>query len=98
MSNYNFVLINQTTNMDENLMDGYEFYAVDCSAGNITLTLPTITYNGVYYRIHRTDSSNNTLTVAAQNGQTIREVQSLTLAPNRQAHIVSYGTDWLYPL
>ncbi len=98
MSNYNFVLINQTTNMDENLMDGYEFYAVDCSNGNITLTLPTITYNGVFYIIHRVDSSNNTLTIAAQNGQTIREVQSLTLAPNRRAEIVSHNSDWLYPL
>ena len=98
MSNYNFVYFNANTDMDQGVNDGYEYYAIDCSGSNITITLPTITYDGVYYLFHRIDTSGNTLTLQAQTGQTVRGGASITLGGNRYIQIVSYGSDWLAPL
>jgi len=94
MGDYSIYVILNNLDLDE--QNGYTYYIVDCSLGDIQLTLPTITYDGANFKIHRLDSSSNVLTITPQSGQTINGGSSITVTTSvPKSEYVSYGSDWL---
>ena len=67
---------------------------VDCTAGNIIVTLPPAAI-GSHFVIKRIDGSANTITVDGDGSETIDNVTTKTLPSQYDAiHIVSDGTEW----
>lgn len=68
----------------------------DCTSNNITVTLPDATQDaGAMYRIKKSDSSANTVTVATTSSQTIDGVTTKSLAVQYAAiEVFSNGTNW----
>lgn len=50
-------------NSSQTLTFGAAVYFIDCSGGNITITIPAIDYDYQSYTINRTDNSTNTLNI-----------------------------------
>lgn len=58
----------------------------DCTAGNITITMPLSTTNGaIQYRIVKTDSSPNSVILQCQGSDTINGVAAFYLSDQWQA-------------
>lgn len=53
----------QFINSTQTLVSGAAIYLVDCTAGNVTLTIDSITYDYESYNINRIDNTVNTLTI-----------------------------------
>lgn len=74
-----------------------DVYVVDASGGNITLTLPNITTNGMQYKLKRVDSTRaNTVTVQGFSGaQTIDGQVSITLSIVSSIEVQSINSVWV---
>jgi hypothetical protein len=88
------VFVNSNGTLDSNATVFY----VDASGGNLSLTAMTITADGMNFKILRTDSSSNTVTLAADSGQTINGASSVSLDVNVEYYYVSDGTNWYLTL
>lgn len=81
---------------DTTLSNVYDTYLVDASAGNILITLPLITSDGINYFIIRTDNvATNTVTMQTSGGQTLNG--STSIYPNASMHYQSYNNAWYSP-
>jgi hypothetical protein len=72
---------------------------VDATGGNITLTLPkanVLAGYSVAFKIFRTDSTANVVTVAAASGDTINAAASITIAGSSLKTINSDGNTKYY--
>ena len=73
---------------------------VDCTLGNITLTLPPAKLYpegfSVGYKIYRIDASANSVTVATQGTDTINGAASITIAATSVKNINSNGISKYY--
>ena len=96
MSNYSTCLITSDIDQGSNGYDGYNYYIIDASSGNITITL-TSNYlsNGLYYYFNRIDSSTNGVTLLCPNGYTINGNSSLSLNIGQSCEIVFNNDDWI---
>lgn len=78
----------------------YFIVEVDCSGGNVTVTLPSASNkNGRVYVIRRIDNSGNTLTIAAASGsvnQLGAAAGSYTVAARQQTKLYADGTSAWY--
>ena len=81
---------NQNTNPDNDL------FLLDASSNDVTITLPDITCDGLYFRICRIDTNTaNTVTVRSFNDiQTINGRPYITLNIESKVGIVSFGYIW----
>lgn len=82
------------------------FYLVNSSGGNLTITLPSITTNGTNYTLDRIDTSMNTVTVGATGTNMIIQNLGVTgttgsgvtgnysLQPQIKAGFTSYNNNW----
>ena len=57
--NSNITEITTSTTLDI----GFDVYIVDATSGNITVTLPSITADGLQYKIKRIDNNSNRVTI-----------------------------------
>ena len=73
---------------------GDDIYLADLTGGNFTITLPTITANGMQYTVKRIDSTVNVLTIQTSGGQLIEGVTSRTILPNSVFKVESYNFMW----
>lgn len=60
-------VLTATANLNDSQYAGYNYFIIDCTSGNITLTINDIGYNGLYYYFVRRDTSGNTLDLATTN-------------------------------
>lgn len=93
---YSYATINSTVDMEQNNLQYYDYYLVDGSSGNISITLPVL-YDGSYIQLHRIDTSSNTVTLLPQSGETINGTSSLIFPINRYAQCVKIGSNWRVP-
>lgn len=89
-------IITATSDMDNYGLNGYSYFPTDCSAGNITITLPTSVWDGLCYIFNRTDSSTNVLTLDAHTG-TVAGGSSITIGPKTYVEAVFLNGDWMIP-
>lgn len=70
-------------------------YLVDASGGDITITLPKITADGIYFKLIRIDDSEGNqptiVTIQGNAGETINGETTLNLLSNRVIEVESYG-------
>lgn len=83
-----------------------DFYLVNAVGGNLTITLPPITTNGVDYRLNRIDTSLNSVTVSATGANMIIQNLGVTgttgdgltgnysLWPQINAEFTSCNNNW----
>lgn len=90
---------------DDSTHDGYNFFLIDATSGNIIVTLAATTWDGNYFRFHRDDSSVNTVTiqVASGSGHSIYTpaglVSSIALDVNEYIDTaISVGNVWYAPI
>jgi hypothetical protein len=75
---------------------GDNIYKVDCTSGNITITLPTAVSNTAKYTFEKIDSSANTLTVDADGTETINGVTTKVIGVRYKSFtIVSDNSNWV---
>lgn len=97
MSQYSICpVITATSDMDNNGLSGYNYFLIDCSGGNITITLPSSIWDGLTYVFLRTDLSANVLTFNAHSGA-INGGSSLTMSPKNYCEFVYFNGDWIAP-
>lgn len=96
MSSYSYTTINSTCDMDQNGLQWYDYYFVDATSGNITITLPTL-YDSSYFQMHRIDTSSNTVTLVPQSGDTINNTSSLLFPINRYSQLIKTSSNWRCP-
>lgn len=89
--------INVTSNLDMNVdgNDGFLYFLVDCSSGNINIDLYSDPIDSQNYIIHRIDSSSNTLTLTATNSKMINGSSSTTININTYADASFLNGNWL---
>ena len=73
---------------------GFDVYLVDATSGNITLTLPNISTNGINVNIRRTDLTANIVTITGTGGQLINGNSTLRLAINTDTTLNSLSSAW----
>lgn len=77
----------------------YDTYIVNAQSGNVTLTLPTITVDGVSFTIVRNTTSNNnvSLTSGSSNITTVNgtDVSSILIASRSSMSVVSREGKWV---
>ena len=68
----------------------------DATSGNITVTLPAAASNtGRMYRIKKTDSSSNTVTIDGNGSETIDDATTLVITAQYECiSIMSDGAEW----
>lgn len=79
-----------STSGNTNLSIDYDTYIIDSSGGSITLTLPTITADGITFLLRRRDITGNTVTLSSSatiNGTTI-------VNPSCDVTIHSWNSQW----
>ena len=82
----------QTCDVDE----GFDTYIVDATNGNVTLTLPNITTDGIYFSFNRVDSSGHTVTVEGNSSQqTIDGNATKSFASGEKDAMVSINNVWI---
>jgi hypothetical protein len=86
------VQVSSNTNVDS----GYNVYLCSSSGGNITLSMPQISFDGEHYYFRNINGVLvlNTITISAFSGDTINGSSTYSLAYNTDIHIVSYGNNW----
>lgn len=72
--NTNITKITTTTN----LSSIYNNYIIDATSGSLTATLPTITTDGMNFRLYRDDISNNIVTISTSGGNVINITDTIT--------------------
>ena len=94
------VLLNIPNTYDLNgIWNGFEVYAIDCTSGDITLSMQQAFASGLYYQVIRVDNSTNNLIVNAYSGDTINgSLTTINFPPNTMAwcQTVANG-NWLIP-
>lgn len=81
---------------DYTALESDDFIAVDCTAGDVTITLTSATNAGNIYEVKKVDNSDNVVTVATVDSQTIDGVTSFMITTYNQAlSIVATGSEWL---
>jgi hypothetical protein len=86
-------IISITTNTTLSTM--FDVYIVNASGGNIIITLPTITCDGMQYKLKRTDNTPaNTVTIQGTGGQTIDGVTTFLLNSLSCCEIQSFTSVW----
>jgi hypothetical protein len=71
-----------------------DVYIVDASGGNITLTLPDITGDGMNYELRRIDTSINTVDIARGGSDLIDTATSISLNTFSSIKLHSLGNVW----
>lgn len=83
----------------ESYYSGYYFFVVDCTSSNITITLPTITGDGITFSFVRTDTTTNILYIDVQTTNTLNNGTAAKALPyNKSVEVISYGTNWIAPV
>lgn len=93
---YSYTTITTTCDMEQNNLQYYDYYLLDASAGNISITLPVL-YDGSYIQLHRIDTTSNTITLLPQSGETLNGTTSVLFPINRYAQCVKIGSNWRIP-
>ena len=93
---YSYTTLNSTCDMNQNNLEFYDYYLIDASSGNISITLPTA-YDSSYYQFQRIDTTANTVTLLPQSGDTVNSTSSLLFPINRYAQLIKIGTNWRCP-
>ncbi len=70
-------------------------FAIDATAGAMTVTLPDIVSDGLNYKLIRIDSSSNIVTVDTVNSQLIDGVSSVILFGNSMMEFASLNGAWI---
>jgi hypothetical protein len=83
-----------TTSVDMDNYDGFNYLFVDCSAGNITIDMTTLIFDGYYFIFNRRDNSSNTVTLLPKTGQTINGTTSFLIPPRGVTGILGFNNDW----
>lgn len=69
----------------------------DASGGSITITLPSANKGGLAFRIARTDTSTNTVTISAASTENIEGATSVSLtSSDRLTLVADGGTSWRF--
>lgn len=98
MSSYTIYTINSTCDMSQNGLDGFQYYYIDASSGNITVTLTSNCFTGSYYPFMRVDSSSNTVTfIPSSSAITINSKTSLILPINTECDMIFSNNNWTAP-
>ena len=71
-----------------------DVYIVDATSGAITITLPNIVCNGIQYKMIRTDTTLNGVTVQGTGGQLIDGVATVSLLSLSILEVQSYSSAW----
>ena len=72
-----------------------DVYIIDASGGNIIITLPLITANGMFYNLKRIDAdTTKTVTIQGTSGQLIDGISTFTLNVTSICEIQSYNLQW----
>lgn len=74
----------------------FHIYFTDTTSNSVTLTLPTITADGLHFWFRNTDVNItlNTTTISSGAGNTIEKQATYNLARGTFAHFVGVGTNW----
>ena len=83
-----------TITVDTNLNPAYLVYLIDPTAGNITVTLPPLTNDGLTFVLKRIVANNNTVTVATPDAKPIDGSSTLTILNGTGVTLTSKGNDW----
>lgn len=84
----------KTSNFTVSAVRGYRYF-VDCTGGNITVTLPTALGRDVNHLIKRVDNTVNTLTIARSGADLIDGEVSQSLSPYEAVWVNSDGgSNW----
>lgn len=76
---------------------GYEYYLIDASNNNVTLTLPSASISdGLFFGIRRIDNNvSNTASIAGDsNGETLDGSVSLPLLSGDKVTVISINSVW----
>jgi len=75
-----------------------EYFLVNCSSTNVTITLPSATntsFSYMVYNVKKTDTSANTVTLATTSSQTIDGSSTYVIStPYMAIQIVCDGSNW----
>lgn len=77
-----------STSSNTTMSQNYDTYIINASSGNITMTLPNITADGIQFLLRREDTSANTVTIIGTGGQLITTPSGTFTSIN-----VSYASD-----
>lgn len=94
---YNNVFPITSVSVDTVLNGTHCTVKVNATSGNKIITLPTaVGIAGKSYRIQKSDSSNNTITIACNGAQTINDSATVTIQyKNTCLNIQSDGANWI---
>jgi hypothetical protein len=76
---------------------GYNYYLIDCSGGNITLSLPENIYDNIFFTIKRMDSTTNTceININSTDLSPIDDSTSIiSLSIYNYIQLISYNGKW----
>jgi hypothetical protein len=77
------------------LSTAFDVYIVSASGGSITITLPTISADGMQYKIKRTDNTPaNTVTIQGTGGQTIDGITTFSMDALTCCEIQALSSAW----
>lgn len=89
--------ITSNTDFDTGSIQYYNYFPIDASGGNITITLPTSVWDGLSYILIRDGNSVlNTVTINAHTG-TLNGGSSVTLQIKNYCECVYINGDWKCP-
>lgn len=83
-----------TITVDTNLNPAYLVYLIDPTAGNITVTLPPLTNDGLTFVLKRIVANSNTVTVATPDAKPIDGSSTLTILNGTGVTLTSKGNNW----
>lgn len=88
-----------TQNADFTMNGSSQVYLIDCTSNNVTVTFDDINNvgNGYIFTMRRMDTTSNTLTIQATNGQTIDGGSTYTLPDSNSSNnksFLSWNTVW----
>lgn len=90
MATLNIYIITTTTNLT---IYNYNYFIVDATSGNITITLPAIYQEGMWQTFHRKDATTNTVTIASPDTIT----GPVLILPGAVVQYVSWTDNTWYP-
>jgi len=84
-----------TVTANTTLSANYDTYTVNATSGNITITLPNITADGLVFNLRRTDTSSNTVTIQGTGGQLINGAATTTMNFKSDLTLHSLTSAWV---
>lgn len=84
-------------NSSQTLTFGAAIYFIDCSAGNITITVPAIDYDYQSYTINRVDNSEHTLNIVLTTNTLSSSETNFNLGGYLSVGIMALNNLW-YPV